>query len=372
MSENKSYVIWNNKGGVGKSTLTFHIATEYAAKYTDEDVIVVDMCPQANVSLMLLGENGERHLQKLISKSTPMGENGEAHLQKLISKPTPKTIVGYIGKEVAEKKTPPIKDFVEKLVEINNNLSENLYLITGDSNLELLAPLLSDRAALSPLNADDTPWRDIQSIIKRLTTQKIDEKVNRPCTFFIDTNPSFSIYTQMAIVGGGKMLVPINADDSSIFAIKALFKLIWGSGDEDELYGNYTFSKKAKDFKLELPAIAYLLGNRLTQRKGSAKAFEALYKKAVKTMFDEYKKNPERFVDGSGLKDSKDLSKKFEKHYNIELRDFNSAGVVSSNQGIPLWKMKVGKYEIHGEEAQVNKDQIDQCLAVIKTIVEKL
>lgn len=52
---NKSYVIWNNKGGVGKSTMTFHIASVYAEQNPDRDVVVIDMCPQANSSMMLLG-----------------------------------------------------------------------------------------------------------------------------------------------------------------------------------------------------------------------------------------------------------------------------------------------------------------------------
>lgn len=52
---NKSYVMWNNKGGVGKSTITFHIVSVYAEKNPDRDVVVIDMCPQANSSSMLMG-----------------------------------------------------------------------------------------------------------------------------------------------------------------------------------------------------------------------------------------------------------------------------------------------------------------------------
>lgn len=52
---NQSYVMWNNKGGVGKSTITFHIASVYAEKHPERDVVVIDMCPQANVSMMLMG-----------------------------------------------------------------------------------------------------------------------------------------------------------------------------------------------------------------------------------------------------------------------------------------------------------------------------
>ena len=45
------------KGGVGKSTLTFHCASQYAKTHPDRRVLVIDMCPQANVSSALLGSN---------------------------------------------------------------------------------------------------------------------------------------------------------------------------------------------------------------------------------------------------------------------------------------------------------------------------
>jgi chromosome partitioning protein len=49
------YALWNNKGGVGKSYLTFQVACEYARAHRDERVLVLDLCPQANASSMLLG-----------------------------------------------------------------------------------------------------------------------------------------------------------------------------------------------------------------------------------------------------------------------------------------------------------------------------
>ncbi|WP_228121507.1 ParA family protein [Gluconobacter cerevisiae] len=50
-----SYAIWNNKGGTGKSTITFHIASRFAEKNPNRKVLVVDMCPQANSSMLFLG-----------------------------------------------------------------------------------------------------------------------------------------------------------------------------------------------------------------------------------------------------------------------------------------------------------------------------
>ena len=49
------YALWNNKGGVGKSFLTFAVACEYAMEHPDEIVLVMDLCPQANLTEMLLG-----------------------------------------------------------------------------------------------------------------------------------------------------------------------------------------------------------------------------------------------------------------------------------------------------------------------------
>lgn len=39
------YAIWNNKGGVGKSFLSFVLGTEIANRDPDGRVILVDMCP---------------------------------------------------------------------------------------------------------------------------------------------------------------------------------------------------------------------------------------------------------------------------------------------------------------------------------------
>ncbi len=70
MTKNKSYVLWSNKGGVGKNAITFHVAATYAEQHPDEDIIVVDLCPQANVSMILMGggRDSEQIVQNLITQ----------------------------------------------------------------------------------------------------------------------------------------------------------------------------------------------------------------------------------------------------------------------------------------------------------------
>lgn len=51
----KSLAFFNNKGGVGKTTLTCNIAYTFAEKF-DKKVLVIDCDPQCNTSILVLGE----------------------------------------------------------------------------------------------------------------------------------------------------------------------------------------------------------------------------------------------------------------------------------------------------------------------------
>ena len=68
-----SYVIWANKGGIGKSTLSFQLACEAARQNPKKKVLVIDLSPQCDVSRMILGgghHGGENAIIRIMS-STP-------------------------------------------------------------------------------------------------------------------------------------------------------------------------------------------------------------------------------------------------------------------------------------------------------------
>ena len=152
--------------------------------------------------------------------------------------------------------------------------------------------------------------------------------------------------------------------------MSGLFNLIWGIEKAHPVYGKYTFAAKVNTFNMERPKIALLLSNRFTQKIGAAEAFKALSNEAVKKMFEEYEKNKSRFVDGENHNYSR---QEFEDIYSCELRDFNSAGVVAANQGLPLSQMLTQRrYMVCGEDIQVSQIQRDKCYDVVKNLVEKL
>ena len=85
------YALWNNKGGVGKSYLTFQIACEYARQHPETNVLVIDACPQSNSTIMLLGGI----------------ESGEAHLDRIATSAPLRTISGYIEDRVRNPYASP-------------------------------------------------------------------------------------------------------------------------------------------------------------------------------------------------------------------------------------------------------------------------
>lgn len=60
------YAIWNNKGGAGKSYLTFQIASEYARTHPEQNILVVDLCPQEGCDGQQQLWNQQPNIEKLV------------------------------------------------------------------------------------------------------------------------------------------------------------------------------------------------------------------------------------------------------------------------------------------------------------------
>ena len=63
-----TYAFWNNKGGTGKTSLAFQAITGYAEKFPDKKILAIDLCPQANLSELMLGGLCNKGSEKLLSR----------------------------------------------------------------------------------------------------------------------------------------------------------------------------------------------------------------------------------------------------------------------------------------------------------------
>ncbi len=354
MSLINSYALWNNKGGVGKSTITFHLSMRYAETHPNEKILVIDLCPQSNSSMMLLGG----------------GTVGDDRVIKLCSKAVPKSVVGYVSTVITNgrgAKLPDPNDFLIHVNDYNKGVPNNLYLLCGDGNMEPMAPAINEAASAKALTPSAQPWKWIIEIFKNFI-QNIAEGED-DWVVFVDTNPSFSIYTQMAVAAVERLLTPINADDSSKTAASAMVALLHGTNPPHPIYGSWTFAEVAKQQGVNVPKIHLLIGNRLTQFEGPATAFAALSDATATALYDIYKNNPSYFVDATKVIASKE---EFRNYYSIPLRDFNTAGVVCAHLGRLLSSMKQGYYPVYGVNVKVNSEKIQECLKAIDSIVDKL
>jgi len=185
----KKYVIWNNKGGVGKTTLTYLLSTEYAKRVKDYNIIVIDMCPQTNISEMLLGGNGkgEKNLEKLYEK--------DKHIAAYIKARYDKSRFSKIGSE---------SNYFISASEYNENLKENIYLLPGHNDLDLCVHLINYLASAPEKRA----WWYSRAILIDLITSFEEANSNKRNIFFIDCNPSFTPYTELAILASNRLIVP--------------------------------------------------------------------------------------------------------------------------------------------------------------------
>ena len=118
-----SYAVWNNRGGSGKTNLTYHLAIKYAYRNPDKTVLVVDMCPQADLSHAFLGddEEGRDYVSQIGSlKKDPMILDGQQRI--------PRTISGYLDlyTSVGLPTNVDPRTFLFNVSKFNNQLPRNV------------------------------------------------------------------------------------------------------------------------------------------------------------------------------------------------------------------------------------------------------
>ncbi len=346
-----TYAVWNNKGGVGKSYLTFQIACEYARTHPEQKVLVIDVCPQANASSMLLGGM----------------QGGESELDKLGSANPRRTIAGYIRDRISSPYHNPSNgaDYLLQVQSVNPYVTDNLFLIPGDEELEVLSSRVTNATAPGP----DDAWSKVHLWLSDLI-QDVKSRWNASSiTVFVDCNPSFGIYTELAMSAADRLIIPFSADGSSRRAVRSVLALLYGTtrapgGQQSEFY------LKSQKFRLSLPKIYCYVGNRLTQANfSSASAFKTVVDAIGNEIWRIWTTSPGNFYVHPTGGPPPSSRTAFKRMFQYEVADANTASVVSQALGIPIVTLTAGSKTLVGKSAIVNQSQLDKQQPNIRDLV---
>ena len=164
-------VVFNQKGGVGKSTITCNLAAIGA--HSGLRTLVVDLDPQGNSSQYLLGDDAD---------------SSDA------------TIADFFDQTLNFKLNPrDTEDFVHETP------FENLYVMPSSPELEELSGKLESRYKIFKL---------------RDALAELDEDFDR---IWIDTPPALNFFTRSALIAADRCLIPFDCDD---FSRRALYSLM--------------------------------------------------------------------------------------------------------------------------------------------------
>lgn len=185
----KTLAFFNNKGGVGKTTLIYHLAWMFADM--GKRVLVADLDPQANVTSMFLPES---ELEKLWDPDIDSKQSIMAPISPLIRG------LGDIG-------PAPV-----------HSISSMLRLIPGDLNLSSFESKLSE-SWIKCLDRDEAAFR-VTSAFYRLT-QSAAKDFNADI-ILIDVGPNFGAINRSALISADAVVVPLAPD---LFSIQGLRNL---------------------------------------------------------------------------------------------------------------------------------------------------
>ena len=211
----KTIIFFNNKGGVGKTTLVYHFT--YMLAELGHKCLAVDLDPQANLTSMFLSDD---ELERIYSQD--------------------------LDRETLISGIKPIDRGIGDIAAVKiHNISNNIGLLAGDLDLSLFEDKLSANWSKC-VDGDEAAFRIVSSFYRIIQ----NEATNFGAEYcIIDVGPNFGALNRTTLIAADFVIVPMAADLFSLQGLKNLGKRlgIWKTEWADRVSRN-----RATD--LELPS----------------------------------------------------------------------------------------------------------------------
>ncbi|MCF6364198.1 MAG: AAA family ATPase [Gammaproteobacteria bacterium] len=239
---------FNNKGGVGKTSLIYHLAWMFAS--LRRRVVIIDLDPQANLTAAFLDEN---KIEKIWSQ-----QNIGSTIYQCVK---PLTDVGDIAEPVLQ------------------NITSDLYLLPGDVNLSGFEDVLStewpssmgDNHLYRPMRILSSFWQ-----VMKMAANKVEADI-----ILVDIGPNLGAINRSVLVATDYVAIPLGADLFSLQGLKNLgptlrsWKKLWQKRLDNWEEGEE--ERKFTDFLLpqgKMQSIGYLCQQHSVRLDRPIKAYD--------------------------------------------------------------------------------------------------
>lgn len=254
----KTIAFFNNKGGVGKTSLVYHLTWMYAE--LGFNIVATDLDPQANLTTMFLEED---RLEEL----WPDDQHPDT-LRGMID-----PILEGTGDIVVEPHLEPI--------------TENVGLVVGDLGLSLFEDKLSE-AWPRCLDKKQDAVRVISAFYRILLNVSQRQRADM---VLIDVGPNLGAINRAALIAADYLVIPLAPDLFSLQGLKNLGPRLrtWQSEWKDRFERNQELSKRLPLPEGQMQALGYVILQHSVRSDRPVKAYERwmermpqIYRKFVK------------------------------------------------------------------------------------------
>lgn len=305
----KTLALFNNKGGVGKTSLAYHLGFMFAE--LGHRVVFADLDPQANLSSLCLDEDRLEQLWKLKPRPTIYGA-----IEKL------RRGLGDVERVAAEAVTGSI------------------VLVPGDLQLSELEDDLSQQWPKC-LDRDERAFRVTTSLYR--VVADVGERHGADIAV-LDVGPNFGAINRAALLAADYVLVPVAPDLFSMQGLENVGPRLvnWRGGWRDR-----RDRAPALDFSLPAGAMAslgYVVARHSVLAGGAVKAFQRWIDRM-----------PEVYRRSFGQPPATDLDVASDEYCLGQLKDFRSLMPMAQEAKKPMFLLKPADGAIGGHQGAVRQ-----------------